>query len=170
MDLDYYDRLYALKVAALNSNADSMKKYYDEAITNENKRRTLELANLYKERKENKINHEINIARLHTNYQIDKEKFQNQAKNRLSNVLRQYDTKSRDLDNQLKLLDDALKKSSNECNSSIIDSNFQLSDFIKKLDSSKQTDIKKAKDEITKKLKHDIKKYKIELETKNIAE
>lgn len=169
-DLDYYDRLYALKIAALNSNADSMKKYYDEAITNENKRRTIELSNLYKERKENKINHEVNIARLHANYQIDKEKFQNQAKNRLSNVLRQYDTKSRDLDNQLKQLDDALKKSSNECNSSITDSNFQLSDFIKKLDNSKQTDIKKVKDEITKKLKHDIKKYKIELETKNSAE
>lgn len=169
-DLDYYDRMYGLKVAALNSNADSMKKYYDDAITNENKRRTIELAGLYRQRKENKLNHEINIARLHSNYQIDMEKFHNQAKNRISNVIRQYDLKSRDLDNQLKSLDDALKKSSNECNSSIIDSNFQLSDFIKKLDNTKQSDIKRAKDEITKKLKHDIKKYKIELETKNSAE
>ena len=169
-DLEYYDRMYGLKVAALNSNADSMKKYYDEAITNENKRRTIELANLYRLRKENKLNHEANIARLQTNYQIDKEKNTNQSRNRLSNVLRQYDLKSRDLDNQLKVLDEALKKSSNECNSSIIDSNFQLSDFIKKLDNTKQTDIKRAKDEIYKKLKHDIKKYKIGLEEKNSAE
>ena len=169
-ELDFYNRMYALKVAALNSNADSMKKYYDEAITNANKKRTIDLAELYRIRKENKLNHEANIARLHANYEIDKEKLQNQAKNRLSNVLRQYDLKSRDLDNQLKQLDDALRKSSSECNSSIIDSNFQLSDFIKKLDNSKQTDIKKVKDEIMKKLKHDIKKYKIELETKNSAE
>ena len=45
----------------------------------------------------------------------------------------------------------------------------QLNDFIKQLDSLKDNDIKKAKDEISKKLKHDIKKYKASLIEKNNA-
>ena len=50
--LDEYDKRYGLNVAALNSNTESMKKYYDEAIANENKRRSIELSNLYRKRKE----------------------------------------------------------------------------------------------------------------------
>lgn len=167
--LDNYDRRYGLNVAALNSNTDSMKRYYDDAIVQENKRRTTELSNLYRIRKENKLLHEINIARLNSNYLIDKEKNANQSRTRLSNVLKQYEQKGKDYDMQLKQLDDALKKSSSDCNISIIDSNLQLNDFIKKLDSTKQGDIKRAKDETYKKLKHDIKKYKIDLEEKNSA-
>ncbi len=167
--LDNYDRRYGLNVAALNSNTDSMKRYYDNAIVQENKRRTTELSNLYRIRKENKLLHEINIARLNSNYLMDKEKNANQSRTRLSNVLKQYEQKGKDYDMQLKQLDDALKKSSSDCNISIIDSNLQLNDFIKKLDSTKQGDIKRAKDETYKKLKHDIKKYKIDLEEKNSA-
>ena len=170
VDLDSYDRLYGLNVAALNSNTDSMKKYYSEAISNENKRRSNELTNLYTERKRNKLTHESNIAKLNSNYQIEKDKFTNQSRIRINNVIRQYDQKGREYDIQLKQLDDAIKKSGNECNSSIIESNVQLNDFIKNLDIAKMRDIKRAKDEISKKLKHDIKKYKTELETKNSAQ
>ena len=165
--LSSYDSAYGLKVAALESNASSMKNYYDDAIALENKNRTLALAKLYQQRNSNKNNYENNIARLESNYAIDKEKNASQARSRLSNVMKQYTQKALDFDMQLKQLDDVLKKSTNECNSSIIDSNTQLTDFIKKLDNSMQTDIKKTKDEITKKLKHDIKKYKIDLENKN---
>lgn len=170
LELDDYDRLYGLNVAALNSNTDSMKVYYDQAIANENKRRSNELNNLYAERKKNKLTHENNISKLNSNFSIDKEKTINQARNRINNVIKQYDQKGKEYDLQLKQLDDALKKSSNECNSSIIESNVQLNDFIKALDIAKQHDIKKAKDEINKKLKHDIKKYKTEIEAKNSAQ
>ena len=144
-----------------------MKKYYDEAISSETKNRIFELAELYRKRKESKLNYEANLARLNANYEMDKEKNTTQAKNRINNVIKQYMQKSMDYDMQLKGLDDALKKSSVECSNAIIDSDLQLTDFIKKLDNSKQTDIKKVKDEINKKLKHDIKKYKLELENKN---
>ena len=165
--LSDYDRKYDIQVAALESNSFSMKKYYDEAISSETKNRIFELAELYRKRKESKLNYEANLARLNANYEMDKEKNTTQAKNRINNVIKQYMQKSMDYDMQLKGLDDALKKSSVECSNAIIDSDLQLTDFIKKLDNSKQTDIKKVKDEINKKLKHDIKKYKLELENKN---
>ena len=165
--LSDYDRKYDIQVAALQSNSMSMRKYYDDAITFETKNRLVKLADLYRQRKESKLNYENNLARLNTNYEIEKEKNTNQAKNRINNVIKQYMQKSMDYDMQLKGLDDLLKKSSIECNNAIIDSDLQLTDFIKKLDNSKQNDIKKAKDEIGKKLKHDIKKYKLELENKN---
>ncbi|MBP5445927.1 MAG: hypothetical protein J6Y28_07135 [Acholeplasmatales bacterium] len=169
-DLNEYDRQYGLKVAALESNASSMKKFYDEAIANENKQRNINLQQLYKKHNQDKIDYENNIARLESNYAIEMEKLNTQARNRLTNVIKQYNTKAIDFDNQLKLLDEALKKSSNECNTSIIDSNTQLTDFIKKLDNNKLNDIKKTKDEISRKLKHDIKKYKAGLENKNNAQ
>lgn len=162
-----YDRSYGLKVAALNSNANSMKKYYDDAIAKENRDRTNELEKLYTMRRTNKASYEANLARLDSNYAIEKEKAANQAKTRLSNVMKQYNQKAIDYDLQLKSLDDVLKKSANECNSSIIDSNTQLNDFIKRIDTNMQLDIKKAKDETQRKLKHDIKKYKLSLEEKN---
>lgn len=165
--LSDYDRKYDIQVAALESNSMSMRKYYDDAITFETKNRLAKLADLYRQRKESKLNYENNLARLNTNYEIEKEKNTNQAKNRINNVIKQYMQKSMDYDMQLKGLDELLKKSSIECNNAIIDSDLQLTDFIKKLDNSKQNDIKKAKDEIGKKLKHDIKKYKLELENKN---
>jgi putative cell wall-binding protein len=165
--LSDYDRKYDIQVAALESNSMSMRKYYDDAITFETKNRLVKLADLYRQRKESKLNYENNLARLNTNYEIEKEKNTNQAKNRINNVIKQYMQKSMDYDMQLKGLDELLKKSSIECNNAIIDSDLQLTDFIKKLDNSKQNDIKKVKDEIGKKLKHDIKKYKLELENKN---
>lgn len=165
--LSDYDRKYDIQVAALESNSMSMRKYYDDAITFETKNRLEKLADLYRQRKESKLNYESNLARLNTNYEIEKEKNTNQAKNRINNVIKQYMQKSMDYDMQLKGLDELLKKSSIECNNAIIDSDLQLTDFIKKLDNNKQNDIKKVKDEIGKKLKHDIKKYKLELENKN---
>lgn len=165
--LSDYDRKYDIKVAALESNSMSMKKYYDNAIETEAKNRITNLAKLYTERKEKKLSYESNLERLNASYQIEKEKNTTQAKNRINNVIRQYMQKSIEFDMQLKNLDDLLKKSTSECNNAIIDSDLQLTDFIKKLDNNMQNDVKKAKDEINKKLKHDIKKYKLELENKN---
>ena len=167
--LDEYNKNYSLNVAALESNSSSMKKYYDNAIATETKNRVASLQNLYKQRKNNKLLHEDNLAKLRSNYNIEKEKTTAQAKNRINNVIKQYSQKSVEFDLQLKGLDDALKKSSIECNSAIIESDIQLSEFVKKLEYSKNNDIKKAKDEINKKLKHDIKRYKIELENRNEA-
>lgn len=167
--LDDYNKNYSLNVAALESNSSSMKKYYDNAIASETKNRIVNLQNLYKQRKINKLIHEDNLAKLKSNYNIEKEKTTAQAKNRINNVIKQYVQKSIEFDLQLKGLDDALKKSSIECNSAIIESDIQLNEFIKKLEYSKNNDIKKAKDEINKKLKHDIKRYKLELESKKEA-
>lgn len=165
--LSDYDRKYGINVAALESNSLSMKEYYDNAIQTATKDRMYKLAELYRKRKEKKLEYEDNLAKLNANYQIDREKNNAQAKSRINNVIKQYMQKSNEYDLQLKGLDDALKKSKIECNHSIIDSDLQLTDFIKKLDNTKQNDIKKAKDEINKKLKHDIKKYKLDLENKN---
>ena len=167
--LDEYNKNYSLNVAALESNSSSMKKYYDNAIATETKNRVASLQNLYKQRKNNKMLHEDNLAKLRSNYNIEKEKNTIQSRNRISNVIKQYNQKSLEFDIQLKGLDDALKKSSIECNNAIIESDIQLNEFVKKLEYSKNNDIKKAKDEINKKLKHDIKRYKIELENKNEA-
>ena len=168
-ELNDYNIKYGLNVAALESNASSMKSYYDDAIARETKQRVAKLANLYKERKINKLSYEDNLAKLRSNYDIEKEKHISMAKNRINNVLKQYTQKCIEYDTQLKGLDDALKKSSAECNSAIIDSDVQLSDFIKKLENNKNYDIKKVKAETNKKLKHDIKRYRIELENKNEA-
>lgn len=165
--LSDYDREYGINVAALESNSLSMKEYYDNAIQTATKDRINKLAELYRKRKESKLAYEDNLAKLNANYQIDKEKNSAQARSRINNVIKQYTQKSNEFDMQLKGLDDALKKSKIECNNAIIDSDLQLTDFIKKLDNNKQNDIKKVKDEISKKLKHDIKKYKLELENKN---
>lgn len=157
-DLELYDRNYGLRLEAIKSNIDSIKRHYSAAIFEENRKLDRILQQQSKERLKNKKIFESNLAKIEADNIIEAEKMKAQCRARLLAVEKQHINKLKDFDLQNMQLDNVLLKSSKECDLKINESNSQLGDFIKQLENQKQGEIKKYRADSFKKLKHEKKK------------